>query len=44
VQDVLRLRHKESLALFMTLEAPSLDEMHGEYAAAVLDMPARRGG
>jgi hypothetical protein len=41
VHDVSRLNHEELLALFMTLEAPGLDEMNGEYAAVLLDLPVR---
>jgi len=39
--DVLRLNDEELLTLFMTLEAPGLDEMHGEYAALLLQQPNR---
>ena len=36
MRDVLRLNAGELFALFGTLEAPALDEMHGEYAARLL--------
>jgi hypothetical protein len=36
MRDVSRLNAVELLAMFGTLEAPTLDEMHGEYAARLL--------
>ena len=39
MQDTLRLSAAELLALFRTLEAPGLGEMHGEYAAKTLQQP-----
>mgnify|MGYP000849098343 CR=1 FL=1 len=39
--DVLRLNDRELLELFMTLEAPTIEEMNGEYAATLLALPMR---
>lgn len=39
MHDVSRLSTVELLALFQTLEAPSIAEMHGEYAAQTLQQP-----
>jgi hypothetical protein len=36
MRDVSRLSAGELLAMFRTLEAPALDEMHGEYTARLL--------
>jgi len=41
MHDVLRLDEDELLRLFLTLEAPGVDEMHGEYAALLLKQPRR---
>jgi hypothetical protein len=39
MHDILRLSAAELLTLFQTLEAPGLEEMHGEYAALLLRQP-----
>ena len=39
MHDVLRLSTSELLALFQTLEAPGIEEMHGEYTAVTLRQP-----
>jgi hypothetical protein len=39
MHDILRLSADELLTLFQTLEAPGLEEMHGEYAAETLQQP-----
>lgn len=37
VEDLMKLKRKELMDLFLLLDAPSMDEMHGEYRAALLD-------
>jgi hypothetical protein len=39
MHDILRLSTEELLAIFRTLEAPGIEEMHGEYAALLLRQP-----
>ena len=39
MHDVLRLSAVELLTLFQTLEAPGIEEMHGEFAAETLQQP-----
>jgi hypothetical protein len=39
MHDILRLSAEELLTLFQTLEAPGLEEMHGEFAALLLRQP-----
>ena len=39
MHDILRLSTEELLSLFKALEAPGLEEMHGEYAALLLRQP-----
>jgi len=38
--ELKRLSPEEVLALFATLECPSISEMHGEYAATMLQQPS----
>ena len=40
MHDVLRLSTEELLTIFKTLEAPGIDEMHGDYAALLLRQPS----
>jgi hypothetical protein len=41
MHDILRLSPEELLTVFHTLDAPAIDEMHGEYAALLLRQPRR---
>jgi len=39
MHDILRLSAEDLVTVFKTLEAPGLEEMHGEYAALLLRQP-----